>query len=345
MRRDVLATRRHDQVLLAVRDLEVAVGVEVADVPRVKPAVGVERLAGRVGLVVVALHDPRALGEDLAVGGDLDLHLGNGPADRPDLDALRRIDGQHGRRLGEPVPLRHGEAGAEEELCDLRAERCTPREEQLEAAAGARPQLGEHEPVRERMLQGEARGHPQPCQTVGRPVFACALRPEEDASLDPAPRERVLEHGGIHLFVEPRHREHYRRPDLLEILAYQLERFSVVDDYPGVEHGVVHHPLEHVRQRQHREALVPHAHGDHPQGALHVGPQVVVGEHHALRVARRPRRIDEGSELIRLYGQRFDPELRVFRDGLSSQRLEVGEGHGAIAARGRVEHDDVPQRW
>ena len=54
LRRDVLAARGLDQVLLAVGDAQEAVGVELADVAGAEPAVGVERLGGRVGQVVVA---------------------------------------------------------------------------------------------------------------------------------------------------------------------------------------------------------------------------------------------------------------------------------------------------
>ena len=46
---------------------------QLADVAGVEPAVRVDRLARRVGLVVVALHDVRAAREDLAVGRDHDL--------------------------------------------------------------------------------------------------------------------------------------------------------------------------------------------------------------------------------------------------------------------------------
>ena len=44
-------------------------GVELADVAGVEPAVGVERLGGRLGEVVVAAHDAAAAQQDLAVLG------------------------------------------------------------------------------------------------------------------------------------------------------------------------------------------------------------------------------------------------------------------------------------
>ena len=71
-RRDVLAAGGDDDVLLAAGDREIAVFVELADVAGVKPAVD-DRLPGGLLVLVVALEDVRALDEDLAVVGDLDL--------------------------------------------------------------------------------------------------------------------------------------------------------------------------------------------------------------------------------------------------------------------------------
>src|SRR3546814_9729893 len=47
-RADVLAARGDDDVLLAVGDLEEAVGIELADVAGVEPALGVHRLGRRL---------------------------------------------------------------------------------------------------------------------------------------------------------------------------------------------------------------------------------------------------------------------------------------------------------
>jgi hypothetical protein len=50
-RRDVLAVGGLEEVLLAVRELEEAALVDLADVAGVQPAVGVERLGGGSGLL------------------------------------------------------------------------------------------------------------------------------------------------------------------------------------------------------------------------------------------------------------------------------------------------------
>ena len=80
--RDVLAAGGDDQLLLPVGDLQEAVGVELADVAGVQPAVGVERLAGPLRVLVVAAHHQRAADQHLAVVGDPHLHAGERLADR-----------------------------------------------------------------------------------------------------------------------------------------------------------------------------------------------------------------------------------------------------------------------
>ena len=83
-RREVLAARRDDDVLLAAGDLEVAVLVELAEVAGVQPAV-LDRAERRVVVLVVALEDVRAPDQDLAVVGDPDLDARQRPADRAEL--------------------------------------------------------------------------------------------------------------------------------------------------------------------------------------------------------------------------------------------------------------------
>ena len=63
---------------------QVAVLVERAEVARVQPAV-VDRAAGLVLHLVVALEDVRALEQDLAVVGDPDLAARDRAADRAEL--------------------------------------------------------------------------------------------------------------------------------------------------------------------------------------------------------------------------------------------------------------------
>lgn len=72
-RGDVLAARDND-VLFAVANLEIAVGMHYGIIAGVEPAAG-EGLGGGLGIVVVADHDVVAahdhLTHGLAVGGDV----------------------------------------------------------------------------------------------------------------------------------------------------------------------------------------------------------------------------------------------------------------------------------
>src|SRR5206468_4446391 len=58
-----------------------------------------------------------------------------------------------------------------------------------------------------------------------------ALCPEEDAPLERTAAERVFEHPGVHLFVQPWHRDHDRRPHILEVLRHGIHRLGVVDGH------------------------------------------------------------------------------------------------------------------
>src|SRR5712691_1829824 len=114
-RRDVLAAR-DDDVLLAVAQLDVAVGVPDADVARVEPAAA-ERLGGRLGLLEVAEHDVVAphddLAQRLAVARDV-VHVAVHDAHEVEVRVALALAGGQPRlllgRQGVPlgVPLAHG---------------------------------------------------------------------------------------------------------------------------------------------------------------------------------------------------------------------------------------------
>ena len=121
---DVLAAA-DDDVLLAIGDVHVAVGVDVADVARVEPAVG-ERRGGLLRPLLVAGHHVLAAQADLARGADADRLVvlvedrelvADRDADRadppvavvlaeaPDAGRRMRIERRVAGRLGEAVAL------------------------------------------------------------------------------------------------------------------------------------------------------------------------------------------------------------------------------------------------
>src|SRR6185436_20505601 len=98
---------RDDDVLLAVGDPDEARGVDLPDVPRVQPPVRLDHLPGRLGRVVVSLHDVWAAYQDLPVRGDLHLATGHRRPDGADPGAPGRIDRGPAGGLGQSVPLEH----------------------------------------------------------------------------------------------------------------------------------------------------------------------------------------------------------------------------------------------
>src|SRR5207245_3174164 len=98
-RRDVLAARRDDKVLLAVGDPDMLLLVDHADVAGMQPPV-LERSPRRLGVLVVTGEDAWAAEEDFAVLGDSDLRLDRRRADRADHDVVGRRDHADGRVLG-----------------------------------------------------------------------------------------------------------------------------------------------------------------------------------------------------------------------------------------------------
>ena len=136
-RRHHVAARILDEVLLAVGDLDVAVGIDQADVAGVQPAV-LDRRGGCRLVVPVAGHHQLAAHQDLAVLGDADLDVGERRADRVELGAVGAVARDDRRRLGLAVALQQAHAERREEHGDLVVERRAAGDERLEPAAEAR---------------------------------------------------------------------------------------------------------------------------------------------------------------------------------------------------------------
>src|ERR1700759_2067554 len=99
-----------------VLDLEVALVVQLADVPGGVVAVGGERLLGRRLVLPVPGEDRLAGDQDLPVVGDPHGHAGQRLAHGADLLPLRPVDRHPRAGLGQPVPLEDGYPGAAEEV-------------------------------------------------------------------------------------------------------------------------------------------------------------------------------------------------------------------------------------
>ena len=194
-----------DDVLFAAGDLDEAVGVDLADVAGVQPAVD-DRLAGRLLVLVVPLEDVGALDEDLAVVGDLHLAAGEGFADRADLEVVGGGDRRRGRGLGHPPALEHEHAGGVEEAQDLGVDRGGAGDREAQIAAEEVADFREHLLVGEGVLAGQ--------QEAGLAAVAFGLahlradpdRPVEDRLFQAALFFHAAGGGGVDLLEDARHR-------------------------------------------------------------------------------------------------------------------------------------------
>src|ERR1043165_9035884 len=103
LRRDILPVRKLEQVFLSVRDVEMAVFLDVPDVAGIEPAI-LEHGGGSFGLSVVTTHHVRTTHEDLAIFGNLDLDAIKGNSHGSDVIVTGAV-GRHDARLRRAVTL------------------------------------------------------------------------------------------------------------------------------------------------------------------------------------------------------------------------------------------------
>ena len=297
-RRDVLAARGDDDVLLAAGDLDEAVGVDLAEVAGVQPAVD-DRLAGRLLVLVIALEYVRAPDEDLAVVRDPHLATGKRLADRADPEVLGGRDRRRGRGLGHAPALENEDAGRVEEAEDLGVDRRCPRDRQPDLAAEKVADLREHLLVGELVLLAQQ----EPRLAAGALGLAHLLAdsdgPVEDQLLEAA----LLLHrgggGGVDLLEDPRHGGEVGRLHLGEV-GDDLERVALPVGERGaqVEAAELDQQRERVREREVEVGEL--AFLDHALRVHHVEHRAVVPvrDHAALGRPRGARCVDEGADVL-----------------------------------------------
>src|SRR5665647_564205 len=213
---DVLAAGRDQDVLLPVGDDEEALLVDVADVAGLEPAV-LEGLAGLLLLLVIALHDVRPLGQDLAVRGDLDLDAGDRRPNGPELHLVEGVAGQDGRRLRHAVALEDGQADGVEELGHVGRQRSAAGDKEMGPAARLLDDLAVDELGRDLFLQPEPPWDGPVADLAGAVFLADPDGPEEDLPLERRLGQDVVHDLGVDLVEEPGDADHDRRPDLEQV--------------------------------------------------------------------------------------------------------------------------------
>ena len=163
---DVLAAEENDGFLRAAEDFQTIIEGDHADVPRVHPAVP-EDLGGGPGILVVALHDLRAFGLDLAFATptaptgeargidhlavrrihDADFSARPKRTDRADDQLAPGPHREHGRGLGHAVALQHGDADVIEKFVDVRRQGASAGNRAAEFSPDHTAQLFQHEGI------------------------------------------------------------------------------------------------------------------------------------------------------------------------------------------------------
>ncbi len=159
------AAGQHDDVLFAVGDAEIALGVHRADVAGVQPAAA-QRRRRRVRLAPVAVHDQLAAHQDFPVLGDAHRDVGQRLADRVDADRIRRVGADHRTRLGLAVALHEGQPERQVEAPDLRLQPRAAAHHRAQPAAEARHDAAADQRVEHRVEQpvGQGRLPVEPAQ-------------------------------------------------------------------------------------------------------------------------------------------------------------------------------------
>src|SRR5690606_15522813 len=103
-------------ILCPVDDLELAVGIEIAGVPRVIPAVSREGFSRGLGVLVVSLEQTRALDLNFTVFGDTDLDTRDGWPHRIGAHLAVGLNADEHRGFSGPVQLLEVDADGAVEL-------------------------------------------------------------------------------------------------------------------------------------------------------------------------------------------------------------------------------------
>ena len=140
--------------------------VDLADVARGQPAVGVEHLVGRVRQAVVAAHHAGPAQQDLAVGRDPHLGAGDRRPDLPEDRVVEPDDAGSGAGLGQPVALEDHHPGGVEPRGDVRGERRAAGDQEPDPAAEPVADLREHQAVGHDVLGPGQRSGPA-CREAG----------------------------------------------------------------------------------------------------------------------------------------------------------------------------------
>ena len=257
LERDVLARERLDEVLLAVNDADVPVGVEFANVACLEPAVLSEGLGGFLGHVQVSAHHTAAADPNLTlwgfVGGVVscvcevdELHFNRGGhlAERAIGPSERVHKRTHGAGFGETVTGNHGRDGEGDEALGFLCDRATAVHADAESTTSGFLDLIENDCV-EQAGAGKARVKQEALGRVGAP---------EHLALDGAAGFHLGNDALLNCFPDLGHADHDGGLQFADVTGAVAHRGvgeradgAVAHGSSPVQNGVFEHELEDVR--------------------------------------------------------------------------------------------------
>ena len=230
----------------------------------------------------VALGHVGAAHQQLAVFGEAHLHSGHGRPRRSEVGALHGVAADDGAGLGGAVALDDPDPQPLPLGAQLRVQGRAAAEDELEGPA-------------------------QPLQHAPEDDAAGPVRQPSGDGVRPLPElllalSRNLPLYRLHQQIEGLGHQQHERRAALRGRRYQhgrLEAGEIGDVGSGLERDEqAAHLLEHVAQREYRQQPVGRLAGDVPGDSHHVGQEVAVRQHHALRVACRSRREHHLDEIV-----------------------------------------------
>src|SRR5581483_2371302 len=146
--RDILASARYEKVLFTVGDRYISFPVDLADVSGMQPSFLIDHLAGRIGMLIIPLHDVRPARENFAIRGDPDLDVHERKANASPSQFFIRIGTEDRRGFGETVALDDRKPERGKRAADLGRKRRRPGNKKPDASARPRSNVPEYQKVR-----------------------------------------------------------------------------------------------------------------------------------------------------------------------------------------------------
>src|SRR5215217_1456358 len=297
--RQVLSAGGDEDFALAAGDAQVAVRVDLAQVPRVQPALRVTDLGGGLRLVEVAEEHVGPTHEHLTVLREPTLHAGHGAPDGAQLRGARDVEVAGARALRLAVALVDADADAVVPGEQLRGD--GRRAGDGEATAPQAQALLER-PVDEQVPDTPRERVPPAALPRALPLANLRAQPREgveEGALEPRGVTHLHRYRRVHLLPDARHAQEHGGGDLGHVALHRLQRLAEVDLPADDERQQqAEQLLRDVTQRQVRDDAVvlaqPELRGEGRRALQHVS----AGDERALRCPRGPRRVDDHGRFI-----------------------------------------------